>query len=171
MKYTITPHNQLIAVKPIILTFIYFVLFFEYREYTHGTDKFFLEFYSIFFGLVFIPVVYLHIEYYYFNRGTTLDIELGEKKLIYTNKSGIVETIWFTDISKIIYYMDNIQYQKRKFSMLPFTPYLYATIITKNEEKIIITSLMAPNLESVLSNISGVPIEKKIRIVASILIH
>jgi hypothetical protein len=167
MKYTITPRNQFIALKAIILVFLLLALLYKYGKYSNGD----LEFYSIFFLIFLIPVLYLHIEYYYFNKGTTLDVDLLQNKLVYYSKSGEIKTIRFDELKEIVYYMAPSWHRTIKMKMAPWEHYHYAIILTKDGEKIIITSLMVPNVEKALSEIKGVPTEIKNRIMPIIAIH
>lgn len=168
MKYEITIGNQLMGLRAILVLLIFLicsVFYFENNHIGHLWGAFCIVYISSL-----IPVLYLHLEYYYFNRGNTLSIESFENKLIYCNKLGEIKTIYFNEINKIQYYMDPTWYRKSDFRILPFARYHYAKICIKGGEKIIITSLMIPRIEDAFAAITGVTKEKHIRLYSSILI-
>lgn len=171
MKYKITFANHLKGLEFLIIVSLGMCAFVfyekKYNEFGHPGIEFDI---FILWIISFLPVLYLHIEYYYYNRGTELEIDSWDKKLIYTNKTGITEAYNFDDLSKIIINMPPNMHRGSSFQILPFEQYHYAKIYTKSGKEIIITCLMARKIQDLVGSIRGVPVEKKKRIFASILI-
>ncbi len=169
MKYRITLKNQLK-----VLNFSIFVLFFLIALQIHHIYTSYDYINPVIIGwavINFVPVFYLHIEYYYFNKGMRLEVYSYKKMLIYTDKSGKTETYNFNELSKIIVYMSPNMYSGRNFKIAPFESYHYAKIITKDVREIIITCLLVPRLREFASNLIGVEVEKKRRIFSSVLLE
>jgi hypothetical protein len=172
MKYKITLRNQYKALAFIILVFTFCIgciFYFSYIQPTkYNTSG---PFFSIFFIASLLPVLYLHIEYYYFNKNTSIEIEPSQNKLVYCNKVGEVKTFYFNEIDKIALYMAPSFHRKSSLRIFPFENYHFGKILLKNGDIIIITSLMAPMVENALSSIKGIPVERKISLFASILLQ
>ncbi len=171
MKYVITVKSQLTALRPIIVIFTALLVSNAYViskrriDLSDADERLVIVLITIscYFLIFFIPALYLHLEYYHFNKRTILQIEPDENKLIYVNKSGVRQVFYFNELSNIVYYMER-RWTTRPYS-LTFSPYRYyhfARITTIKGEEIFITSLMAPVVEDALNVITGVPIEKKI---------
>lgn len=124
----------------------------------------------VFWAINLLPVLYLYIEYYSYNRGSILEIDFWKKEFIYTNRTGITETYNFDDFSKIVVYMAPSWLRGSSFQILPFEQYHYARVHTKSGKEIIITCLLTRKVQDTVESISGVPIEKKKRLFSSILI-
>ncbi len=104
-----------------------------------------------------IPAIYLHLEYYFKNKG--IIIELGEEEIIVKNQ----KEIWKyknRDISKIIVYKSNaIDEWGVPFIASYF--YYYIRIVTLSNEEIIITCLMVDNKDKILKKYKNVKLEMK----------
>ncbi len=135
----------------------------ELRDYT-------INFFSIFILIELIPVLYLHLEYFYLNSNTTLNIDYINREITFSNKAIINETFRFDDLEKIEVFMPPVWHRKSNFQVLAFEQYHYAIIYTKTGKKIIFTCLMAQKVEDAVRNIRGVPIDLKKRLFASVLI-
>lgn len=170
MNYKITFANHLKALEFFIIVLLIIIGFGWYQSNQNNLDESLRNGLITFALLSFLPVLYLHIEYYYYNRGTELEIDTWDKKLIHTDKTGITEAYNFDDLSKIIINMPPNMYRGSSFQILPFEQYHYAKIYTKSGKEIIITCLMARKVQDLLGSIRGVPVEKKKRIFASVLI-
>jgi|GEM_PF-6994318 hypothetical protein len=128
-----------------------------------GFDQGSISLWSILYLIFAIPNCFLHFQYYYYNHRTVLDILPEQAKLIWTNKASKSETIEFSEINKIIVFMAPSKYRGNKVRLVPFEDYYYAKIYTSSGNEIVITSLMAPNVEDTMRTITGVPIERKIK--------
>jgi hypothetical protein len=167
MKYKISLRNHLKALEFSLFVVLVIIGFQIYQSHM-GYD--YINWGIVGWAIVsFLPVLYLHIEYYYYNRGTEFEIDAYEKKFTYTNKRGTTETYSFDDLSKIIVNMSPNMHRGSGFQILPFEQYHYAKIYTKSGKEIIITCLMARKVMDLVGSIRGVPVEKKKRIFASIL--
>ena len=170
MKYKISLGNHLKALEIFIIVLFIIFGFGWYQTNQNNLDESLRNGLIAFALLSFLPVMYLHIEYYHYNRGTELEIDSWGKRLIYTEKTGTTETYNFDDLSEIIINMPPNMHRGSSFQILPFEQYHYAKIYTKSGKEIIITCLMARKVKDMAESISGVTIEKKKRIFASILI-
>jgi hypothetical protein len=169
MKYKTTFANHLKALEFFIIVLLIIIAFGWYQANQNNLDESLRNGLIAFALLSFLPVLYLHIEYYHYNRSTELEIDSWGKKLIYTDKTGVTETYSFDDLSKIIINMPPNMHRGSSFQILPFEQYHYAKIYTKSEKEIIITCLMARKVQDLVGSIRGVPVEKKKRIFTSIL--
>jgi len=172
IKYKISFGNHIKVLELLIFLTVglYAFIFYEehYNEFAHPGIEFDI---FILWVINLIPVLYLHIEYYVFNRRTEIEIDSWKKEFVYRDKAGTIETYNFDDFSKIVVYMPPHFHSKRMFIRIPFDTYHYSKIYTKSGKEIIITCLMARKVQDAVASIRGVPIEKKKRIFASILIE
>lgn len=120
-----------------------------------------LGFYSIFF----IPALFLHAEYYFKNRGQQL--EVLENEIILREGNGQVRKYLNRDLQKIVLYK-SASLDKGGIPMTPIESYHYARIIPKQGEEIVVTNLMASDVEKIINNIKWVPYERKKRLFASL---
>ncbi len=171
MKYKITLPNQLKALKFFIIFLLQMIGFGWYLDSQNNLDESSIILLTEIVVLSFLPVLYLHIEYYYYNRVTQLEIDIYKKKIICTDKTGITETYNFDDLSKVIINMHPNMHRGSSFQILPFEQYHYAKIYIKSGQEIIVTCLMARKVKDMAESILGVQIEKKKRIFTSILIE
>ena len=155
MTYKITLSSSIEALGAFMLQSILIIGFIILSATTHETQGVFILYIGFF--IIAIPTLYLHLEYYYINKGTSLEISPEEKKLYWTNKSGATEIISFADIEKIVVTIATP-------GKLPFTSYNYAKIYTKLKEEIIITSLMTPKIENTMRTITDVNIERRVKV-------
>jgi hypothetical protein len=171
MKYKISLRNHLKALEFLIIVSFLMLAFVLYDKYYSEVSHPRIEYDILVFWLISaLPVIYLHIEYYWHNRGSMLEIDAWEKTLVYTNKFGVSETYSFEDLSKIIVKMPPNMYRGSGFQALPFEQYHHAKIFTKSGKEIIVTCLMARKVMNVVNSISGVPVEKEKQLFASVLI-
>lgn len=108
--------------------------------------------FGIWFVLLTLPVIYLHIEYYFANRGQ--EIIIGDNSLLITTKNGNTHSINFTEFDKVIL-CKSASMDKGGIPIMPVEPYHYVRIITNSGEQIIITCLMYPKLEKVINKMKG----------------
>jgi hypothetical protein len=116
-----------------------------------------LMIFGIWFALITLPVIYMHIEYYLANRGLEIIIEKDEIRV--STKRGNTHKFKFAELSKVILYK-SASLDKGGIPLTPMESYHFARIITKSENQIIVTCLMYPKLEEVIDALHGV---KKIR--------
>lgn len=166
MKFEITFKSQFRA-----LEFSLFVLLSlaGCAYYFKRTDPAFpIEYFVWVFLIGFIPVLFLHAEYMLLNRTSSLTIT-NDREFIYTDHLGNLR-FYEEQIGSIFLFLPSSAYRgyiERQMQLLPFEPYGYAIIYTKDGDKIIITSLMVINLLDEFSKLTNVTIEKKKRLIAS----
>ena len=170
MKYKITWGNHLRALDLSIFNLVVILAFGWYQDNQDNLNDNIINGLIVVVFISLLPVLYLHIEYCYYNRGKELEIDSWGKKLIYTDKIGVTESYSFDDLSKIIIYMPPHFHSNTMFIRIPFDTYHYAKIFTKSGKELIVTSLMAGKVQDLAGSIRGVPVEKKKRIFASIMI-
>jgi len=77
------------------------------------------------------------------------------------------EPVSFDNVEKITISMTQLLYNKGFIWVLPSDSYNYAIIKYNSGKEFIFTSLMAPDVESVIRQIKGVPVERKLRPIPS----
>lgn len=126
-----------------IFFFLAFFTLFAFYQYSkgiqHSIDALIVV-YAFMIGYS-ILVLYLHLEYYFTNKGVSLTIE--RDKIIYSKKGVDVE-INFQDIKKIERFMTRRLYNG-KHMILPTDFYHYTKITLSNDESYVITSLLFPD--------------------------
>lgn len=166
MEYKVTTLSQAKALSGlflgtvIMLIAVYFVI--QADGYSDGIPIIFGTGYLI----ILIPTLFLHIEYYLKNRNDILIIDTSEKTISINEQ----KSIFFNQIESIIYVMPPVWHRKGIIRLLPFEDYHYAKIKMKNGEEFIFTCLMAYRVEDVLEQISGIAIEKRKMLFATMLI-
>lgn len=171
MVYKITGENHWKALRFLIAITIAVIVFYILQYNKINANPYIQNGLIIYYLINILPVLYLHNEYYYNNKGTMIEIDsYGGKfnKIIYTNKEGTIETYALDDLSKVEIYMSPNMYRRSSYQLLPFESYHYARIYTKSGKEIIITCLMARKVEVAVATIIGVPIERNKRLFASI---
>jgi hypothetical protein len=169
MKCKITRKNHFKALEFILFLATFYIACVLYIGNKNGFEDHLLGFFSIFMLISLLPVLHLHLEYYYYNRGVIFEINSYQKEINYTSKSGETETYNFDDLSKIVVYMAPSWHRKSSFQLLPFEQYHYARIFRKSGKVIIITCLMTQRVEDAMRSIKGVPLELKTRVYTCIL--
>lgn len=117
--------------------------------------------YSIFF----LPSFYLHLEYYLKNRNQRL--EILENEIIFYDRNGEVRRYLNQDLQKIILYK-SASLDKGGIPLSPIESYHYARIIPRQGKEIILTCLMAADVEEAIRQIKWVTYERKKRLFASL---
>jgi hypothetical protein len=112
-----------------------------------------LTIFGIWFAVLTVPLIYLHLEYYIANRGQEVIIKNEELTVI--SRKGNANTFKLTELKKVILYK-SASMDKGGIPITPFEIYNYARIITETNEQIIITCLMYPRLEEVINELKGV---------------
>ncbi|MEO9805862.1 MAG: hypothetical protein ABJF04_21570 [Reichenbachiella sp.] len=154
-KIGITLVNQVRASSIAILGIVLMLIALYFLDFNLDAIRIF----SIFWIALILPVVYLHVEYFFSNL--TLKLSLETDKLV-LNKGGKDLIYVFTDIEKVILYK-SASIDKGGIPMSPMEMYHYARIITKSGEELIITCLMVPKLSELLKQLKGVKLERKKR--------
>lgn len=119
----------------------------------------------VFYTTLSLPSFYLHLEYYLKNQGQRLEI-LENEVLLY-EKNGQVRRYSNQDLQKIILYK-SASLDKGGIPLTPLESYHYARIIPKRGEDIILTCLMASNVEEAVKQIKWVSFEHKKCLFASL---
>src|SRR6186997_437879 len=99
---------------------------------------------ALFYGPFLISSLYIHWEYYLQNRGQKIEVLSDE--IILHKSTGAVQRVQFSNIEKIIL-SKSANLDKGGIQFTPIDTH-YARIIPKQGETIIITSLIAPDVEA-----------------------
>ena len=124
-----------------------------------GKDIFLSTFGQILFSIIFIyiylPSIYLQIEYFFRNRN--MEVSIANKSFI-IKKNGVQKKIEFKDINYVIEYPSGTKKGESLFGAAGITwgCYHYMRIITKSKEEVIITFLMNPKLYELFDSFDGV---------------
>jgi len=105
-----------------------------------------------------IPGLYLHLKYFIQNKGEEYEIR---DNILLRRKNGRVSYYRSDEISKIEIFMTPSVYKGSDFHLLTIESYYYAQILLKNStDRILITCVIAPNLEEFLRKLQGVNYER-----------
>jgi len=115
-------------------------------------------------GIFTVPAIYLHIEYLIKNNGCS--IELESDKLTFTRGSESVD-YKFVDMDKVILYK-SASLDKGGIPLSPIEAYHYARVITKSNEELIITCLIAPKVDVLIKHLTGVKFARKKRLFCTV---
>ena len=108
-----------------------------------------------------IPTLYLHWQYYRQNKGEEYAV-LSDRIVRY--KSGKKEEFMAKDILFITVYLSPALYRGSHFHFLGIEAYYYARVSFAGGEKLLLTCLLDPKLDSTLKTLNGVVIRRKKRV-------
>jgi hypothetical protein len=163
MEYRITFTNQIKQLIGVIIgiSIAGVLIYYFYQasgEFSAATTILFT-----YFSVVFFITIFIHCEYYALNKGKIVFINT-EKNTVYFEENNPIS---FENIEKITISMTQLQYYSGNIWVLPSDPYSYAIIKYDGGKEFIFTSLMASDVESVMKQIKGVPLERKLRPIPS----
>lgn len=111
---------------------------------------------AIYYAVLTIPALYLHISYSIKNRGEEIAISSDD---ITVKKNGIEHTYNKSELEEIsIYKSASLDKWGIPFSAMEY--YYYVRILTKSGEEVIITCLMGRDIDEEVKKLSGIPIER-----------
>lgn len=116
------------------------------------------------YSIVFVPSLYLHIEYYLTNHNQQVEIKEDSVTLIVADR--IVSTYQASDIQKVDLFK-SAALDKGGIQIMPIDSYHFARIIPKAGNEIIVTCLIASDVEAAVKELKGVPIERKKKLFSS----
>ena len=108
----------------------------------------------LFLSIPFILQIILHIDYYFHDKDTMLEIDYSEKKIIQTKKN-IKTEIAFNEIDKIISFKGSKYPDKFGKYAIPSNFYNFTVIVSKDKKKIKFTDF-------ILKDFGLFPIEKRV---------
>jgi hypothetical protein len=161
MTLRITPGNHLkLMVFHIIGTTLMIITLYFFR-FDQGMMRIFLIIWLVYT----IPALYLHLEYYFKNRGQQLKIL--DSEIVFQDRNGDEKSYKPQDLQKIVLYK-SASLDKGGLQLSAIESYHYARIIPKQGKEIILTCLMAPDVEKAVKQIRWVSYERKKRLFASL---
>lgn len=129
-----------------------------------------LSYFYIFMLISILPVVYLYLEYLYFNsRSTFLKINRHARKAIFSVRGTSVE-IDFDEIKEVVLHRSPSWTRKDRVQMLPFEHFHYARISTESET-IIFTCLLTGDVEIALETADCFNVVQRTRLFPSVLME
>lgn len=137
-----THHLKALECGIYIALFILVAVYFIGRK--EGVDADLIVFFLIFFLINLLPAFYLHTQYYFCNRNEKYQLTDG---LITQLKNGKKHFYKRDEIQNIIIYMPPSVYKGSNLHFLAIEGYSYARIMIKNNESLVLTCLLAPQLE------------------------
>ena len=163
MKYKITFINQIKQLLGVILGIpaAGIIIYFSYQAVGDFSVATTIGF--IYFAVVFSITIFIHCEYYLLNKGKVVFIDV-DKKIISFDEN---DPVSFANIEKITLSMTQLRYSSGNIWVLPSDPYHFAIIKYDGGKEFIFTSLMVSDVESVMKQITGVPLERKLRPIPS----
>jgi hypothetical protein len=160
MTLEITINNHLTALRFHIIGTVIMVVILYFLHWENSAVTIF----SFFWLAYFIPAIYLHAEYYFKNHGQRL--EILENEIILHDRNGEVRSYGDRDLQKVVLYR-SASLDKGGVPLTPMESYHYAVIVPKKGAEIIVTCLMAPNVEEAIKVMKGLSYERKKRLFAS----
>jgi hypothetical protein len=167
MEYRVSIKNQFKSLEFLVYGSLLFSLLVYLIYKNEGYTKDFGQFFFVYYMVLLIPTLFLHVEYFLKNRNDILTIDVEQKNIRINKQTDIA----FNQIENITYFMPPVWHRKGFIRLLPFEDYHYARITMKNGERFIFTCLMAYRVEDTLKSITGVRIEKKNRLFATTLLE
>jgi hypothetical protein len=165
MEYKITIKNQFIALRMLIYNSIGFIGVAYYFYYQLGPN-FNVELGVVIYYLILtIPAIYIHIQYYLVNKNDAVTFDMLQKT-IRVNKGSLIP---FKEIKKIIIFMSFVKFRRGFVKYLPSDNYQYAKFEFEDGKQYTLTSLMVPELEDFINTLEGVYVERKRRFIPNII--
>lgn len=153
-----TVKNTVWKHRSVLITYFWVTVFFATFWFLYRDTK------PVWFTLLFfylidvIPGLYLHIKYFAQNKGEEYEISACT---LLRRKNGQVFSYRSDEISKIEIFMTPSVYKGSDFHLLTIESYYYAQISLKDStDRLVITCLIAPNLEEFLKNLPVVSYER-----------
>lgn len=140
VSYKINKNSFLEPIKKskwIYLTFLCYMIFTIYLF--HNTEI--LIFPLLFLSIPFILQIILHLDYYFHDKDTILEIDYSGKKIIQT-KINIKTEIHFDEIDKIISFKSSKYPEKFGKYAIPSNFYNFTVIVSKDKKKIKFTDFI-----------------------------
>jgi len=160
MEYKLTLKNQLSALSGLMIFTILVMIAVWLVGLNEGFDSDLFFYFSVFYFINLLPVIFVHYQYYNANKNTGLSIS-KDKKQLFIKTINYVKTINFNEIQKIEIYMMPSMYRGSNIQTLPFESYHYAVIETMDKEKIIVTCLIVTNLTKFFTDLNINVIRKR----------
>jgi hypothetical protein len=151
-EYKITVLNQLKSCWTIFVGIGVAVLCFMYMRHKYGTEdtETYIKFIIIFFSLLFVPHIFLHLRYYSLNKRDVFYYYPHESKIkIRTSTNDEVE-FYLKDI-KQVHYFKSFPLAEERMQWFPWDNYSFARIYLQNGKQFLITSLVVPNMKLPIS--------------------
>ncbi len=167
MNYQITLRNQFKSLAFLIYGSLMFAFLILYLYRDPLFNKELIVFFIIYYLILFIPTLFLHIDYYLKNRKDVFFIDTLEKSIRINN----LKLISFNEVESVHYFMPPVWHRKGFIRFLPFEDYHYAKINFRNGEQFVFTSLMDWRVEDTLQQIGAVSVVKNKRLFATTLLN
>jgi hypothetical protein len=168
MKYKITFRNQFKSLESLIIgTLLFFIAgWYFYNKIGFGVDINTIQYFFIYYLILLIATLFLHVEYYLINKNDIVIIDKAKDTIAFNNQ----KLVAFIDIEKIILVMSPVLYRNGTIGFFPTDDYHFAIIKMKDGDHFIFTCLMAYKVGEAMKNIQGVSIEKYRRFIPSTLL-
>ena len=122
----------------------------------------------ILFAFWIIPIIYLHLEYYFENKG--MEIEFSDDEIVVSQENEDLVIINFADISEVVVYRSR-NLDRGGPQKLSTESYSFARIITKSKMEITITCLMSPKIDDLVKKLKGAYVIRKNSLFCTTLWH
>lgn len=131
-------HLRLLFTLILPIPFFFMMMWYIKSKYGDEQGLFALQICFIVLALQALPVLFLHIYYWYVNRGMTVKT-LGRKVVVQSPKGELVFDI--TEI-KVIELKVTISHANGGFKILPSENYMLGRIELKSGQKVVVTTLL-----------------------------
>jgi apolipoprotein N-acyltransferase len=161
-KITLKKHFKHIWPYILFSFIMLFIMLYDWANTNESDNKAIYIIYFVF-GAVSIINIYLHLEYYFVNRGVRLHYNEEKREIRYQRKQ--VEIVILPESMKSIE-IHQSRFFKKKGGFLTTDNYHFCKFILHDGKKVVITSLLYPDFEYKLKGVT----EVKEKTIASILI-
>lgn len=140
--------NHIYVLQPFLFSLLVLIGGFFYFIRTRGIPEgIVLDFIALLISAYYLPVVYIHFDYMINDLGSSLRIDLKNKKGVY--KKGKTEIPFsFEDIECVSYFGET-----RGFNNLPVCHYSFLCFKLKNNSHFIVSCLVVRDIEKVIPNL------------------
>ncbi len=146
-EYKVNLRSRLRHFWPIYIYLFPDIGFVFYANYSFGTQDLmlYINIAIVMFMIVFIPTIYVHIEYILTSRGMALTVD-DQDQLLKIKTKNSERLIRFDDIVLFEQFKTPPLIDKRQ-QWLPWASYNYVTITTSNNERFVITCFLIDEFE------------------------
>jgi hypothetical protein len=159
--YKVTAINQFKAMRFHLMGTIFMLITLYFLGFNSDAEVIFISAWIIYT----LPALYLHLEYYFHDKGKT--IEISSSEIIITDGDCFKLTYQNSQVEKIIVYK-SASLDKGGIQFTAIETYHYARIFIEGGEEIVITCLMAPDVDKTVRELHGVSYERKKRFFCSL---
>lgn len=149
--YRITLNNHIKNSWTVLIYLVLSIAYVFYMISSYGFEdfSFFLISGVTFFCVFFIPVVVIHFNYYFTNKHDLFIYDELNQRISFTHR-GETYDFFFKDIEHVKRFK-SYPLAENRLQWTPWDNYNYSIIYLKNKKRLLVTSLLVPNLDLPIS--------------------